>query len=85
MLSGVVVPYLVDNGSMVSMLMDSFFEYFSHLQKRDCKCLGLKAANGLDIPYTGYIDVDLVVLGKCMVGRGVFVVRDPSNAALQDR
>lgn len=62
-MGGVVVPCLIDTGSMVTTVTESFFtEHFSYLQRRDCKWLGLKVANGLDIPYIGYIEVTVVVL-----------------------
>lgn len=65
---------------MVTTITESFFrEHLQHLQKRDCKWLGLKAANGLDIPYVGYIELDVVVLGQCIPGRGVLIIKDPEN------
>ena len=81
-----MVPCLIDTGSMVTTVTESFFyKHFSHLQKKDCKWLGLKAANGLDIPYSGYIELDIFVLGQRIPGRGILIVRDPPNVALQDR
>lgn len=65
-----------------------FFKYFSHLQRKGCKrnCgWGLRLVNWLDIPYTGYVEVDVIVLEQHIVGRRVLVVRVPSNATLQDR
>ena len=85
-MGGVTVPCLIDTGSMVTTITESFFqEHFHHLQKKDCKWLGLKAANGLDIPYIGYIELEVVVLGQCISGRGVLVVKDPPNAAVKER
>lgn len=85
-MGGVVVPCLVDTGSMVTTVTESFFnEHFSHMQRRDCRWLGLKAANGLDIPYSGYIEVDVDILGQRILGRGVLVVMDPVNVTLQNR
>ncbi|KAK0155123.1 hypothetical protein N1851_002542 [Merluccius polli] len=43
------------------------------------------AANGLDIPYTGYIELDIFVLGQRILGRGILIVRDPSGVTLQNR
>ena len=37
----------------------------------------LKAANGLEIPYIGYIELDVEVLGKVVPQRGVLIVKDP--------
>lgn len=53
--------------------------------KQDCDWLGLKAANGLDIPYVGYVELDVIVLNQCIPKRGILVVKDPVNAALQTR
>jgi len=38
--------------------------------------LALKAADGLDIPYVGYLELDIQVLGRTFPGRGVLVVKD---------
>lgn len=85
-LEDVTVPCLIDTGSMVTTITESFFqEHFHHLQKKDCKWLGLKAANGLDIPYIGYIELDVGVLGQCIPGRGILIVKDQENSTLKDR
>ncbi|KAK0150653.1 hypothetical protein N1851_008246 [Merluccius polli] len=85
-MGGVMVPCLIDTGSMVTTVTESFFNrHFSHLQKKGCNWLGLKAANGLDIPYTGYIELDIFVLGQRILGRGILIVRDPSGVTLQNR
>lgn len=82
----VTVPCLIDTGSMVTTITESFFqEHFHHLQKKDCRWLGLKAANGLDIPYIGYLELDVGVLGQCIQGRGILIVKDPENSTLKDR
>ena len=82
----VTVPCLIDTGSMVTTITESFFrKHFHHLQTRDCRWLGLKAANGLDIPYIGYIELDVRVLGQCIPGRGILIVKDPENSTLKDR
>uniref|UniRef100_A0A3B1IG97 Gypsy retrotransposon integrase-like protein 1 n=1 Tax=Astyanax mexicanus TaxID=7994 RepID=A0A3B1IG97_ASTMX len=80
------VPCLIDTGSMVTTITESFFfKHFSHMQRKDCKWLGLKAANGLDIPYTGYIELSVVVLGQHIPERGVLIVKDPEHVVLRDR
>lgn len=82
----VTVPCLIDTGSMVTTITESFFqEHFHHLQKKDCRWLGLKAANGLDIPYVGYLELDVGVLGQCIPRRGILIVKDPENGPLKDR
>lgn len=36
----------------------------------------LRAANGLDIPYLGYAEVNVEVLGKVIPNKGILVVKD---------
>lgn len=66
---------------MVTTLSESFFK--RHFQSGDdgqlqkCNWLQLRAANGLEIPYLGYLELDITVLGKVLPGMGVLVVRDP--------
>ena len=56
-IGGVSVSCLVDTGSMVSTITESFFqEQFAHLDRlRSCHWLQLRAANGLAIPHIGYL------------------------------
>lgn len=44
-----------------------------------CHWLELKAANGLAIPYIGYLELEVEVCGKLMPHCGVLVVRDPPD------
>ena len=85
-MGGIDVSCLLDTGSMVTTITESCFrEHFAHLSKRelrDCKWLGLKAANGLDIPYLGYIELDVQVLGTCLPGMGILIVKDPPDGVL---
>lgn len=88
-MGGVEVPCLLDTGSMVTTITESFFlENFSHLSERElhqCKWLGLKAANGLDIPYLGYLELDIKILDRCLPSRGVLIVRDPPEGFFKTR
>lgn len=82
-MGGVMVPCLLDTGSMVTTIRESFFDkHFKPqgvgLLKR-CRWLRLKAANGLKIPYKGYMELDVVVLGKTLARMGVLVVEDPQD------
>lgn len=80
-LGGVTVPCLVDTGSMVSTVRESFFLQnfapWGHERLRSCHWLQLKAANGLAIPYVGYLELDVQLCGKIIPQCGVLVVRDP--------
>lgn len=75
-MGGVRVSCLLDTGSMVSTVAESFFFQHFNEQLHSCKWLQLKAANGLDIPYLGYAEVDVEVLGKVIPNKGILVVKD---------
>ncbi|KAK0134650.1 hypothetical protein N1851_029717 [Merluccius polli] len=80
-MGGVRVPCLVDTGSMVSTFTESFFlqhfEPWGQERLRSCNWLQLRAANGLAIPYIGYLELDVMLCSKLIPGCGVLVVRDP--------
>ena len=78
---GVNVPGLVDTGSMVSTITESFFhqhfEPWGQERLQSCHWLQLRAANGLAIPYIGYLELEIELCGKLMSQCGVLVVKDP--------
>ncbi|KAI3359979.1 hypothetical protein L3Q82_014311 [Scortum barcoo] len=80
----VIVSCLVDTGSMVSTMTESFFQKqfapwgFDRL--RSCHWLQLRAANGLAIPYIGYLELDVELCGKVMPRCGILVVKDAPGA-----
>lgn len=80
-MGGVDVSCLLDTGSMVTTITESFFaKHFKSWgpeKLKACHWLRLRAANGLDIPYVGYLELDCQVLGRQIPKRGVLVVRDP--------
>lgn len=80
-MGGVTVPCLVDTGSMVSTITESFFsEHFAPWGQdrlQSCHWLQLRAANGLAIPYIGYLELDVTLCGKVFHGCGILVVQDP--------
>ena len=79
-MGGEVVPCLLDTGSMVSTITETFFlENFQSCNEslKPCNWLQLQAANGYEIPYSGYVELDVVVLGKTFPSMGILVVRDP--------
>ena len=69
---------------MVTTVTESFFlehfEPWGHDRLRSCHWLQLRAANGLAIPYIGYLELDVELCGKVMPGCGILVVRDPPGA-----
>lgn len=78
---GVKTPCLLDTGYMVSMITESFFEsnFPAHIREclKPCSWLWLIAANGLDIPYCGYLELEVEVLGKALPKMGVLIMKDP--------
>lgn len=78
------VSCLVDTGSMVSTVNESFFtQHFEPwgLDKlKSCNWLKLSAANGLAIPYVGYLELDVQLCGRVILKRGILGVRDPPHS-----
>lgn len=76
-----MVPCLVDTGSMVTTITETcfrqHFEPWGPERLRSCHWLELRAANGLAIPYIGYLELTVELCGKSMPGCGVLVVKDP--------
>ncbi|XP_062386494.1 uncharacterized protein LOC134074827 isoform X2 [Sardina pilchardus] len=70
---------LVDTGSQVTMFSETLCkELFSDQQPQGPygPWLSLRGANGLDIPYIGYLVLDFQVKDVLVPARGVVVVRD---------
>ena len=83
-MGGIEVKCLLDTGSMVSTIRESFFrEHFSN-STHSCQWLKLTAANGLGIPYVGYVELDVCVLGIVIPKRGILVVKDPPGSSEMD-
>lgn len=83
-IGGVNVSCLLDTGSMVSTVTESFFlqqfEPWGLERLQSCHWLQLRAANGLAIPYIGYLELDVVLCGKVIPRCGILIVRDPVGA-----
>ena len=82
LIGGVPVPCLIDTGSMVSTVTETFFlnhfEPWGSDRLRSCQWLQLRAANGLSIPYVGYLELDVELCELLSIAQcGVLVVRDP--------
>ena len=66
---------------MVTTITETYFN--QHLRQQldqplqQCNWLQLTAANGSTIPYLGYIELDLTVLGRTWPKMGVLITRDP--------
>ena len=83
---GVSVPCLLDTGSQVSTITEEFFR--KHLGGEDEDMLStsgwlkLTAANGLDIPYLGYLELEVETMGMTIPDCGFLVVKDPHSSQL---
>lgn len=77
---GVKVHCLLDTGSQVTLFSESLFnQHFKNKSMGDTagiSWLALRAANGLKIPYVGYLVADFQVGGVKILSRGVVVVKD---------
>lgn len=88
-IGGLTVPCLLDTGSMVSTITEDFFiEHFQskgEAKLRQCNWLQLKAANGLGIPYIGYLELDVDILSKTLSRMGVLVVKSPEDPRTKEQ
>lgn len=78
-IGGVTVECILDTGSMVSTITESFYnKYLCDIPiVQECH-LKLRAANGLEIPYVGYIEADVYVqpVNLRLEKRGILIVKD---------
>ncbi|VDI51590.1 Hypothetical predicted protein [Mytilus galloprovincialis] len=80
--AGYKVNCLIDIGSTVTTVTESFYNRFL----RRCTDLqtditfNLKGANGTCIPYIGYVEVDIDIMGQRLPNRGVLIVKDPIDS-----
>ena len=73
---------LLDTGSMVTTVTEDFFR--KNLQDK-CDMMNnsfycQKAANGIDIPYIGFISTVITVGDETITDVGIFVTKTPSDA-----
>lgn len=83
-IGGVPVRCLLDTGSNVSTLTESFFRENLHGEDKDLHCtskwLRITAANKLPLPYLGYVELDIQVMGLTIPECGFLIVRDGDTA-----
>ena len=85
LLGEIPVRCLLDTGSNVSTITESFFEQHFCPTLKNGEWLAFSAVNGLGIPYLGYFEKDVRAPGKTVKGREILVVRDPLDAATLNR
>lgn len=83
-LKGVTVSCLLDSGSQVSTSSEGFFkEHLADIGNNihpAFEWLKITAANGLDIPYIGYVELDVETMGLTIPERGFLIVKDSANS-----
>lgn len=83
-LSGIQVQCLLDTGSQVSTITDEYFRKHLGCEKSMLTTLSwlkLTAANGLGIPYQGYVELDVETMGLKLTNC-VFLVLKPSASSV---
>ena len=77
-MEGVELQGLLDTGSQVTLMQQSMFdEHFSPAKLgKEPLVFKLRAANGLDLPYTSYAVLDVGLENLQIPGRGVVIVKD---------
>lgn len=84
-LRSVTVSCLLDTGSMVSTISESFFK--EHLSEKGedilpaFEWLKITAANGLDLPYMGYVELDVEAMGLTIQKQGFLIVKDSAHSS----
>lgn len=79
-IGGVPFRCLLDTGSNVSTMTEDFFRNHLHGEDGDMYCtskwLKITAANKLPLPYLGYVEVDVEVLGTTVPECGFLIIKD---------
>ena len=83
---GVVVGCLIDTGAEVSIITESFYkEYLA--QGREVidvtSYIKISASQGLEIPYVGYVELQLTAVSHTFKGLGFLIVKDPVSTPIQ--
>ena len=82
-IAGVEIECLVDTGSTVTLVSGAFYK-----EKLESVCgrvhgvgrmLTLRGANGLEIPYLGYLELDMQAGGVTIPDCGLLVLKDKGS------
>jgi transposase InsO family protein len=87
LLGTVEIQCLLDTGAQVSTVTESWYRQHSGEDELlDVSTfIKITAANGLQIPFIGYIERPVTVLGHTIPNVGFLVVRDPVDTPLEQR
>lgn len=82
-IGGVPLRCILDTGSNVSTLTESFFRNHLHKGDNDMHCtakwLKLTAANKMPLPYLGYVQLDVEAMGITIPKCGFLIIKDDEN------
>ena len=88
-MGGCFVKCLLDTGAEVSTITEKFFRNHllprGHMMKDITGCITITAANGLPVPYLGYLECELVIMGKVFKDMGFLVTRDLVDPVMRQR
>ena len=79
---------LLDTGGQVSTITETYFKQYllSEGELLDVSSfIHISGAQGLSVPFLGYLEVDLVALGYTFPKMGFLIVKDPVNTPLEER
>ena len=81
--AGQPVDCLLDTGSQVSFVTESFYHAIlqpqGHLLRSARNWLSIRTPDGLEIPYVGYFETTVCVAGVTVEDRAILVVRDAGH------
>ena len=80
-LNNVDCKCLLDSGSEISSITREYFLSMleGNTKLNECGWIRIKAANHLEVPFIGCVEVDITIMGKVLKDMVVFVVRDPTD------
>ena len=77
---------LLDSGAEVSTMTESFFRNNLNEELTDVSdYLKITAANGLQIPFVGYMETNITIFGRELKDVGFLIVKDPEDLHLFNR
>ena len=89
LIGSVEIQCLLDTGAPVSTITESFFR--EHLAEKEeqlkdvSQLIRISAAQGIDIPYVGYVELPVQFLGHVFDNMGFLIIRDPVGTPLSER
>ncbi len=79
-IAGISTICLLDTGSEVTTITESHFKnHFGEVVLSSANWVHLTAANGLDIPIIGCLEADVECMGKTLLGKCVFVIKESES------